>query len=984
MAWRSSLARICAGGLFAMTLASAATVQAADYPPFEKVVEGYKKIESPADEPPSMYTLYVKENEGELLIELPKNYATKNYFIGLTVASGQVFAGLQAGDYYVQWREYNKRLALIAPNMRIRSGGDRESKDSVDRLFTGQVLLDMPILTLSPRGGPVIDGDQLLVGNAAVFFGNDGRTSNARLAKIVKSKAFPLNIELAFELPNSRGNLQTLYYSISEIPQNTGYAPRVADQRVGYFTTSYSDYGKYKRDEVDIHYINRWHLQKRDPTLKISPPVEPIKFYIEHTTPVRYRRWVKQGIMFWNEAFEKVGISDAIEVVYQDKSTKENMEKDPEDVRYNFVRWLNNNVSTAIGPSRVHPETGQILDADIVLTDGWIRYFNEGFADYMPLLAMEGMSPETLAWLSEHPNWDPRVRFAEPSQRQQVMSQLRVKQAERAAGLAQVDWSTKLMGDNPLDGLIGRTSQVNGLCLAATGRQLDTSIMRMILAMGPDALLNLNEGATAASGTDSKEPKKETDDKEAEGKDGKETEKQTAEKKEAAKKPEESMLDGMPESFIGPLLADLVAHEVGHTLGLRHNFKASSIYSIKQINSSDVKAKKAFAGSVMDYLPINFRIAEGDLQGDFAMIDLGPYDFWAIEYGYTFEKDLSKILARVSEPELQFATDEDTTGPDPLARRYDFGSDPLNYAKEQARLVERFRKKLMTDYVKDGDSWTKAREGFELTLNLQMKNTSMMANWIGGSHVNRDKKGDPKERLPIEVVPAEKQREALNFVLETTFRDAAYALSPELLARLTKDFMGGFSGGDPAWPVHDRILSMQASALTLLMNSTTLRRVYDNEFRIPADQDAFTLPELLASISTEIWSELDGDMSKQFSTRSPMISSLRRNLQREHLERLIDLTLPGNGSSAAYKAISNLCVMELRELKSEIDKDLEAGVKALDPYSKAHLYEASQRIGKALDADFIYNQAPPSNMGFPLFILGQETESGAPEQSPNP
>ncbi len=968
MAWRS-LAVLCAGGIFTLALGSPATTHAAEYPAFDKVIEGYKKIEPPGDETSTLYTLYVKEDEGELLIELPKNYATKNYFIGLTVASGQIFAGLQAGDFYVQWREYNKRLALIAPNMQIRSGGDKESKDSVDRLFTGKVLLDMPILTLSPRGGPVIDGDQLLVANASVFFGGDGRSSNPKLAKIVKSKAFPQNIELAFELPNSRGNLQTLYYSISEIPQNTGYTPRVADQRIGYFTTSYSDYGKYKRDEVDIHYINRWHLQKRDPSLKISPPVEPIKFYIEHTTPVRYRRWVKQGILFWNEAFEKVGISDAIEVVYQDKSTRENMEKDPEDVRYNFVRWLNNNVGTAIGPSRVHPETGQILDADIVLTDGWIRYFNEGYADYMPLLAMEGMSPETLSWLDDHPNWDPRVRFAEPSQRQRVIGQLRAKQAERANGLAAIDWSTKLMGDNPLDGLVGRTSQVNGMCLAATGRRLDTSIMRMILAMGPNALLDDDKSKDDQDKEGKKEDKDQTADKSAEKEDAK-----SEDKKPAEKKSEESMLDGMPESFIGPLLADLVAHEVGHTLGLRHNFKASSIYSLKEINSGDVKANKAFAGSVMDYLPINLRIAEGDLQGDFAMIDLGPYDMWAIEYGYTFEKDLKKILARVSEPELQFATDEDTTGPDPLARRYDFGSDPINYAKEQARLVERFRKKLMTDYVKPGDSWTKAREGFELTLNLQMKNTSMMANWIGGSHVNRDKKGDPKERLPIEVVSADRQREALAFVLETTFRDEAYALSPELLARLTKDFMNGFGGGDPAWPVHDRILSMQASTLTLLMNSTTLRRVYDNEFRIPADKDAFTLPELLASIKSEIWSELDGDMSKKFSARSPMISSLRRNLQREHMERLIDLTLPGNGSSAAYKAISNLCVMELRDLQSEIDKDLEAGDKSLDPYSKAHLYEASQRIGKALDADYIYNQAAPASLGFPFLIFGQEGE----------
>ncbi len=221
----------------------------------------------------------------------------------------------------------------------------------MDRLFTGSVLLDLPILTMSPRGGPVIDADALLVGNASVFFGASGRSTNPGLAKLVKSKVFPQNVELAFEMPNTRGQLQTLYYSISEIPANTGYTPRLADQRIGYFTTSYSDYSKYRAEDVAIHFINRWHLQKRDPSLKVSPPVEPIKFYIEHTTPVRYRRWVKKGVEFWNEAFEKVGISDAIVVEYQDKSTNEHMDKDPEDVRYNFIRWLNNNVGTAIAPA---------------------------------------------------------------------------------------------------------------------------------------------------------------------------------------------------------------------------------------------------------------------------------------------------------------------------------------------------------------------------------------------------------------------------------------------------------------------------------------------------------------------------------------------------------------------------------------------------------------------------------------------------------
>ncbi len=991
---------VVAWGLLFGLVMFGSSAAAQDFPPYDRVIEGFTKLEPPRDENRSMFDVYVRNKDSQILLELPKNYADKKYFIGLTVASGQIFAGLQAGDFYVQWRQYNNRLALIQPNLGVRSGGDRESKDSVDRLFTGTVMLDMPIITMSPRGGPVIDGDALFVGNASTFFGSAGRSQNPGLAKVTKAKVFPQNIELAFELPNTRGQLQTLYYSVSEIPQNTGYTPRTADQRIGYFTTSYADYGKYKDDEVAINFINRWHLQKRDPSLKISPPVEPIKFYIEHTTPVRYRRWVKQGIEFWNEAFEKVGISDAIQVAYQDKTTGEHMDKDPEDVRYNFVRWLNNNQGTAIGPSRVHPETGQILDADIILTDGWIRYFDKEFADYMPLIAMEGMSAETISWLASHPNWDPRVRFAHPSQRSHIATQIRSRMNQPYSGELNSQWSTPMLGDDPLDGLIGRVSQVNGLCMAAEGRQLDMATMRLYMSMSDAAFADdekkddekkdaekkdekkeEKKDANAAGENKDAAVKKEEPKKEEDKKDAEKDKKAEPKKEEVKKKSDEAMLDGMPETFVGPLLADLVAHEVGHTLGLRHNFKASSIYELKEINSKEVAGKKSFAGSVMDYLPLNLRFKEGEVQGDYGMLKLGPYDFWAIEYGYTFDKDLKQILSRVSEPELQFATDEDTTGPDPLARRYDFSRDPLNYAQEQMELIKRFRKRLLADYVKDGDAWKKARQGYDLTLSLQLKNITMMANWVGGAFIHRDKKGDPNARPPIQVVPADTQRKALKFVLESSFRDDAYALSPELLSRLTKDFLGqSFSSmsGDPTWPVHDRILSTQSSTLTSLLNSTTLRRVYDNEFRIPADQDAFTLPEMLGAVRDEIWSELDLKPEKQFTARQPMISSLRRNLQREHMERMIDLTLPNNGTSAAYKAISNLAVKQLRDLKEKLDSCLKTNAKSMDPYTEAHLEETSHRIAKALDADYVYNQSSGGGLGDILFLLGQEQN-----QNPN-
>src|SRR5690606_13357796 len=146
-----------------------------------------------------------------------------------------------------------------------------------------------------------------------------------------------------------------------------------------------------------VRYANRWHLEKRDPSLKLSPPKEPIVYYIEHTVPVRYRPYVRDGILQWNKAFEQVGIRDAIEVRYQDMATGANMDIDPEDARYNFVVWQSNDRGLAVGPSRVHPETGQIFDADVVLGDGWLRVFAMDWENVMSSMLMEGMTPETLA-----------------------------------------------------------------------------------------------------------------------------------------------------------------------------------------------------------------------------------------------------------------------------------------------------------------------------------------------------------------------------------------------------------------------------------------------------------------------------------------------------------------------------------------------------------------------------------------------------------
>jgi hypothetical protein len=919
-----------------------------EFPPLAKVLEGFTEVKVQDGATP-FFRLWTN-NEGRILGELPPNFSapTTRHFIAPTVSGGEQFAGLQSGDYYVYWKKYGKQVALVQENLSIK-GSDEESKSSVKRIFTDQVMVSVPILAMERGKGPVIDLNFLLVSNANVFLG-PGYRPQSNLVDVKKVKAFPDNIEIAYEVPMSNGQLKTLHYSISKIEGSPNYKPRMADQRIGYFTTSYSDFGKYDRDGTKVIYINRWHIEKRDPSLKMSPPKKPIVFYIEHTTPVRYRRWVREGILAWNKAYEKIGIVDAIEVRQQDKPTNQYMDLDPEDVRYNFVRWLNNDVSTAIGPSRVNPLTGEILDADIILTDGWIRAFEDQFSNLMPKIAMDGMTPETLAWLERYPHWDPRVRLAEPSARDFIQQQLAYQASLKVTREKQHEFETKLMGTSPWDGIVGRTSQVNGACMAAEGRGFDVALMRMSASMIREGMLD-DQPASA----------------DGEKKNG------NAEEKEKEK---EQILDGMPESFIGPLLADLVAHEVGHTLGLRHNFKASSIYTIAEMNSEDVKGKKPLAGSVMDYLPTNFKVKNGEVQGDYAMIGVGPYDFWAIEYGYTTDdKALPKILARCAEPELAFCTDEDTLGPDPLARRYDMGKDPLDFAEDQFALAQMHRERILSDFVKDGDAWERARRGYLMTLGLQARASSMMSNWLGGTFVHRDKKGDPNARKPIEVVPAESQRKALNFVIQTMLFDESFGLNSELLNHLTSDFMAGFEAfflEEAAWPVHDRIMGLQASTLTQLMNPTVLRRVYDNELRVPADEDSLTLNELLKTITQAVWKELDQPLTGEYSDRKNAISSLRRNLQTEHLQRLFDLASENKGA-AAMKPISNLASMTLLNLQEKLATA--STQENLDAYSKAHLLDALDRVKKFNDSTYVMNSSSSGGMGGGMFfMMGQSSD----------
>ncbi len=218
--------------------------QGNDFPPFSQVSEGFEKVISTADGR-SFYDVYVRERDSKMIAELPRGYENKRQMIAMTVAGGDIFAGLQQGDIYCYWKRYDNQLALVIPNLSVRSSGDPESRGSVDRIFTDRVLLSVPIIAMGPNGQPVIDMNNLLLNRATTFFGWQAAGLNPSLSKIKTAKAFPNNIEIAFEAPVGNGTLRTFHYSISEIPRHTGYRPRRADPRVGYFTTSYRDLGKF-------------------------------------------------------------------------------------------------------------------------------------------------------------------------------------------------------------------------------------------------------------------------------------------------------------------------------------------------------------------------------------------------------------------------------------------------------------------------------------------------------------------------------------------------------------------------------------------------------------------------------------------------------------------------------------------------------------------------------------------------------------------
>ncbi|MFO0808018.1 MAG: zinc-dependent metalloprotease [Gemmataceae bacterium] len=842
--------------------------------------------------------LYQKDDK--LYAELQPQHFDKPMLCPIAIARGAGMGGYTL-NFDEQWvllfKRYGDKVHLIRRNVRFKASSGGPTAKAVETTYTDSVLLALRVVTTNPQRGSVLInlGDIFMQNFAELPMG----MFDASRSTWHKVKAFPGNIEIEVaatfaggrgmmrggddSVIDARGKTVVIHYGLCPLPEG-GYTPRIADDRVGYFLTATKDFSNDSKDTSFVRYVNRWRLEPAD-TIdpknpeKLSDPKKKIVFWIEKSVPTQYRAAVREGILEWNKAFEKIGFRDAIEVRQQ-----ENEEFDPEDIHYNTFRWITTDMGFAMGPSRANPLTGEILDADIIFDASMVRFWKQ---DYK--VQRGGGNPTASLIEATKNGWGLDNPLID-----------RVPGAEDAPQ----GWNQPRQSDGERHALAGRL----GLCQCGAQMKYEMGLAAMALA----------DAAPVPADKPGEKP--------------------TA-------KPNDKQID----ELIKQAIKYVTMHEVGHTLGLRHNFKASTMLPNDKLHDKKLTREKGLVGSVMDYTPINLA-PKGVTQGDYFSTTLGPYDYWAIEYAYTTDNAALKDIAKKGgQPGHDYATDEDMRqGADPLVHVWDLGADPMKFAMDRVVLAEDLLKGLGDRVVEKGEGYQRARQAFHILLGQFGNGAYLVSNYVGGESIYRDHRDDPNARDPMTPIKGDKQREALKFLRERILTDATFQFSPKLLRQLAADRWNHW-GSDmegPDFPVYEEILNIQKVVLRNLLKPDVLARVQNNALKVENGEKALALDEVFRALTDGIWADLSGGDG---NGKPAMASSvIRRNLQREHLKELTTLVL-GKRTGVPPDARS-LARMHLKEMQGSMLAVLKNQQMGLDATTRAHLEECQERIGKTLNA----------------------------------
>ncbi|HEX6706578.1 MAG TPA: zinc-dependent metalloprotease [Albitalea sp.] len=847
---------------------NAAQAAAGGLRPFAEVIKDAKRIDG-------LFTLWQKDDK--VWLELKPTDLDQAFFLSPKVKTGigesRFYGGLMAEEVVVEFRRVHNQLQLLARNTEFVAKPDTPNGRAVEAAFSPSLLASTSVLSLPhpERKSILVEANALFV-NDLLGTGmqlqrayRQGYSLDTRNSAITDVRATPELVVLEVlthfstgsiqtsqgsfgnapsvpkSLPDPRSMFMTLHYSLARLPEQP-MKPRKADGRVGYFTSAVMDFSDDLARTPRQRYVNRWRLEKKDPSAALSEPVKPITFWLDKTIPEKYRAPITAGVLEWNKAFERIGFKNAVRVEVQPADA----DWDTLDFGRASIRWMTNSSPTfgAIGPSHVDPRSGEILDADI---------------------GVESLSSRNQRALRAQVLGAPRAAEGESHQH------------ENAA--------------------VGLRGKAIAMCEFADQAAEQLSYALDVL----EARGDLDPSSPEA------------------------------------------------EKFVHDYLKDVTMHEVGHTLGLRHNFRSSRIYTDKQLADPVFTATHGISGSVMEYAAINLAAPDtprDKLPAPFNTT-LGPYDYWAIEYAYkplpteTENAELAKIAARSAEPALAYGTDEDNfLGVDPESLQFDLGSDAVAFARKRVVIARDLLARQEKRELGPDQDYSVLRRSVSFALRDMGRAAGILTRQIGGVRTLRDHAGSGRD--PLTPVPAGEQRAALD-VLATGFLSAdSFALSPALQRKLALDFQertdAVFRGEGAAttdFSLASQVIELQRGVIAQLLSDTVASRLLDSESKSP--KDALRLSELYGRLDKSVWSEL--------GTRGD-IPALRRELQREHVNRVANTLLrPASLSRADARSL-------LRAQAHAMLTRIQAASKrsGLSPEAKAHLQDSADTLTQALNA----------------------------------
>ncbi|WP_349742661.1 zinc-dependent metalloprotease [Roseateles cavernae] len=871
----SSAAPAAAPGFPGAAASAPASAAAAAKPPVDpSAPKPFAEVSKGATQQDGLFPIWRKDDK--VWIEIPKAMLNKPVLFTVNIANSVGERGLYASqmgsDWMAEFRLVGKQVQLIALNTKFRAVADQGSKRAIEQAFSPSLLGSGAVASAEhpERKSVLVDAGFLLSdipgystrlemayrlpyaidrANSSIESSRAEATLSTLSARIhfatPRIPAPPLVPTPSpvppptppQSTPDPRSFFVDYVYSFAALPE-TPMAVRHADPRLGHFMESFTDLGGDLKANPRLHYVQRWRLEKQDPAAALSEPVKPITFWMDKNIPARYRPAVEAGIVEWNKAFEKIGFKNAVLAKQQpDDANWDNM-----DAGHASIRWfVGADVGFAIGPSHTDPRSGEILDADIGMSDVFAR-----------------------------------------GSRRMIVEDVGLSSEQRLAQLSQ-GWQGLQAGEAP--------AQCHYAQEAAAEMNFALDLLEARGDIAPDS-------------------------------------------------PE-------AEAFVQAVIKDTIMHEVGHTLGLKHNFKASTTITREQLKDKALTEAKGISGSVMDYNAYNLAL-KGETQAAFNNSTLGAYDYWAIEYAYKpiapeqEKAELARIAARSTEPALAYADDADAggfgpyDGLDPLANRFDLGDDPLAYYKKRLQLSQELWTRVQDRKPEAGDDPLRQRRALLAGFNQLYRAAELVGKYVGGMHALRDLPGSTGRPAFRPVEPA-KQREALQFLSTGLFSESSFRFRPELLASLTLDYNEWERGVPVNLPA--AVARVQLVALDRLLSANTATRLLDTPaYLAPAQRkNMISLNEVYATVQGSVWSELKSGAE---------IDRLRRNLQREHLKRL--QTLLTRGSASLPPDALSLLRYNATRLQAELRQA--AGNGALSVESRAHLAESLGSLTEALRA----------------------------------